>query len=348
MRIGILGLAHAHVVTYAQQWLANPAWDVKPVLAWDHDSARLTRQTQSLKIAAADSSQQLVDSPEIDAVIIGSETAYHADHVELAARAGKAIILQKPLALTLDQGQRIVKVIEQTGVPFTLAWQMRTDPQNLQMKQMVDEGVLGRVFMVRRRHGLPTQAWPWLASSWHASRELNRGMWADDACHAADFLLWLLGEPVSVMAQVATLHSPQVPDDQGAAIFRYADGTLAIVESSFTCLAAENTTEIIGEKGSIIQNYGDVPSCNHPREAVPSGLKWHLQGTPGWTYSDIPSPASHGQRIAGLAQPLAEFLHGRRPAIATAQEGLQALRMIAASYESSQTGRLVELASLSS
>ena len=87
---------------------------------------------------------------------------------------------------------------------------------------------------------------------------------------------------------------------------------------------------MIAEKGSIIQNYGDVPSCNVPRALENPGLKWYKGETGQWTVSGIPSPAGHGARIAGLAGPLAEFFHGRRPPIATAEDGRDTLRMIRA------------------
>ena len=268
----------------------------------------------------------------------------HAELVEAAAVAGKAIVLQKPLALTIEQADRIVAAVKHRNVPFSLAWQMRVDPQNIEMKRMVQSGALGRIYMVRRRHGLSTHVWPGFEDTWHVKPELNRGMWADDACHAIDFLLWLLGEPKNVTAQVDTLRSAKVPDDHGIAIFRYADGTFAEVVSSFTCLAGENTTEIVGEDGVIIQNYGDGPSCQVPHP--PGGLKWLRKGEKDWTVSPIPSPVSHGERIAALAPELAKFLRGQRGPICTAEEGRTSLKMTLACYRSSELGRTVELAEL--
>ena len=90
-----------------------------------------------------------------------------------------------------------------------------------------------------------------------------------------------------------------------------------------------------------MQNYGDVPSCNVPRPAEACGLKWYTVERQDWTCSDIPSPTGHGERIAGLAGPLAEFLHGERPPIATAEEGRTALRMTLACYVSVREGRRV-------
>ena len=342
--VGMLGLAHAHVQAYARQWAQRPELGVRVVGAWDHDATRLSEVAGALEVDAEADVDALLGRADVAAVVIGAETSMHAELVERAAAAGKAIILQKPMALTLEQADRIIAAVEAASVPFTLAWQMRVDPQNIEMKQLIEAGTIGRVFSVRRRHGLSTHLWgEWFTQSWHVRPELNRGMWADDAAHAVDFLLWLLGEPVSVMAEIDTLHSPQVPDDNGVAIYRYADGTFAELTCSFTCTAGENTTEIVGEKGAIIQNYGDGPSCNVPRPAGGIGLKWYIAGEDVWHESDIASPAEHGERIAGLAQPLAAFLRGEREPIATAREGRTALAMTLAAHDSSDQGRRVRI-----
>lgn len=343
IRIGILGFAHGHVGTYCGQWLKMPREQVQLVAGWDHDPARAADAAKKFELAAESSADALLARSDVDAVIIGAETSLHADLVEQSAAAGKAIVLQKPLALTLEEADRIVAAVERAGVSFTLAWQMRVDPQNLKMKELLDGGTLGRVVMVRRRHGLATHTWPDFEKSWHADPKLNRGMWADDASHAIDFLYWLLGKPESVSAEIATLINPRVPDDQGIAIYRYPDGTLAEVGSSFTCIAGENTTEITCERGVIIQNYGDAVSCGIPRPADAPGLKWYTTGARDWVESDIASPPSHGDRIAALAPEILAFLQGRRPAIATAAEGRDVLAMTLASYQSSNEGRRINL-----
>jgi len=343
-KIAILGFAHPHVGMYCAQWRKMPPQTVQLVAGWDHDALRLAENAVRLGIAAETSSAALLQRADIDAVIIAAETSLHAELVEQAAAAGKAIILQKPLALTLDQADRIVAAVHKHSVPFSLAWQMRCDPQNLEMRRIVRDGTLGRIYMVRRRHGLPTQLWTGFEDSWHVKKELNRGMWADDAAHAIDFLYWLLGIPLTVSAEIATLRNPRVPDDNGIAIFRYADGTMAEVMSSFVCLAGENTTEIVGERGVAIQNYGDAISCSIQRPAEAVGLRWFIQEENRWFHGASPTPANHGLRISALAGPILDFLQGRRDPIATAEEGRDVLRMTLASYQAAQTGRRVDIA----
>ena len=288
MKVAILGFAHGHMGMYCDVWRDRPDLGIEVVSVWDHDAARLADVAGKRSLRAFGDVAGLLSQDGVEAVVIGAETSLHAELVIAAARAGK-----NPVYRWRSPWRR--PTLSMTGVPFTLAWQMRVDPQNLRMKQLVQEGVLGRILMVRRRHGLSTHLWDWFENSWHAKPELNRGMWADDAAHAVDFIYWLLGPPRSVYAEIDTLVNPKVPDDQGIAVFRCANGVFAEVVSSFTCVAGENTTEIVGEKGCVIQNYGDAPSCGSPRSKDAVGLKWILRD--GKVDRPVPSPAGHGRRI---------------------------------------------------
>ncbi len=342
MKLGILGFAHGHVGAYMNQWRDNPELDIDVICGWDHDAARLKEKAEQFGFDPVVDERALLARAGVDAVVIASETSMHADLVEAAAAAGKPIVLQKPMALTLSEADRMVAAVENAGVPFSMAWQCRTDAQNLKIKEMLDAGVLGKIAMVRRRHGLSAHMWGWIYDSWHVDPKYNRDMFADDAAHPIDFMNWLFGLPDTVTAEMGTMIDERMPNDNGIAIYRYKDGPIVEVTCSFTCLAAENTVEIFGENGVIIQNFGDAPSCSVPHEGRP-GLKWMLNGDKDWTCSDIPTPAGHGERIAGLAGPLADFLHGKRPPIATAEEGRNSLRMVLACYIAGRDGRRVSL-----
>lgn len=342
--IGILGFAHGHVNSYCRRWVNEPELDADLVAGWDHDAERLEKAATDHGIAPCPTPEALLANPDVDAVVIAAETSRHVTLVEQAADAGKTIVLQKPVALTMAEADRIVDAVARTGVRFTMAWQMRVDATNAKMKELVQDGTLGKVFMVRRRHGLPVCLNPAFADSWHMSPAENRDIWADDAAHPIDFLYWIFGMPATVTAEIESLHDPRMPMDNGVAIYRYPGGPLAEVSCSFTNHACENTTEIIGEKGSIVQNYGDVPSCNVPRPEGAPGLKWFLQEDGDWTISELPVPeGGHGDRIAGLAGPLADFIRGDRPAIATAEEGRDVLRMTLACYVSIRQGSRVAM-----
>lgn len=344
VNVGILGFAHGHVDRYCMLWRENPEMGVNVVAGWDHDTARLAAAAGRYGFAPDVSLDALLVRSDVQAVIVAAETSLHADLAEKAAAAGKAIVLQKPMALTMSQADRIVAAVNKYHVPFSMAWQMRVDPQNTEMMRLIKSERLGRVLNVRRRHALSTHTWKGFEDTWHNSPVYNRDIWADDSAHPIDWINALFGAPESVTAEIVSLVNPKVPNDNGIAIFRYPNGPLVEVNCSFTCTAAVGTTEIICERGTIIQNYGDAPGAATPRpESDRLGLKWFDNDTRTWTVFDVPSPADQGVRISGLAQPIADFLNNHRGPIASAEEARTSLRMVLATYVSTIEGRRVSL-----
>jgi len=342
MKLGVLGFAHGHYGAYCTRWREDKGLGIDVVAGWDHDDARLKAAGGNHGIEARDSADELLRDRSIEAVLITSETSLHAELAEKAANAKKAIILQKPIALTLEEADRIINAVEKNGVPFTLAWQMRVDPENLKMKELVDSGELGRLFMVRRRHTLNFCLPDSCTSSWHVQAQYNRDIWADDAAHPIDFLYWMLGRPASVTAELGTLLRDSVPNDNGIAIFRYPSGLIAEVVCSFVCRGGENTVEITSENGAVIQNYGDAVTAPLRPEGVPA-LKWRFAGDTDWRSGEFPVFRNQGERLANLARPLSDFLHGKRPALATARDGREVLRYVIACYESNEKGVRIRL-----
>ena len=341
--IGIISFAHGHVGSYCTE--IKKRADAKVVAAWDDDLERGKKQSEAAGAEFVPNLADLLARKDITAVFIASETSKHAEHVIAAAKAGKNIVLQKPMAFTVEDCDAICDVIKKTGVKFSMAWQMRCDPQNQWMRDHVQSGKLGKITLVRRRHGLGTQLWgePF-TKSWHVSKELNLGMFMDDASHAADWLLWTFGKPESVTAEIETIVNPKVPDDTGVALYRYPNGMLAVLECPFTCVAAEDTVGIYAEKGSILQSYGDAPSCSNPPPPEGAlGLKYLNAGDKAWTSVDILTPKNHGMRIAGVAKPAVDFLLGHSEAIATADEGRTAALMVLNAYRSAKEGRRIKL-----
>ena len=340
-KVGILGFAHGHIFAYGGVWKEKPELGVTIVKGYDHDMTRGKESCEKLGCVFTGDISGILNDSDIDSVVISSETYYHAEYTEAAAKAGKTIICYKPMALNMEEANRIVSAVGKYRVRFSLGWQMRTDPHNIEVRQLLESGDFGRIFSLRRRHGLPTQKFANFDETWHVDPKMNRDIFADDAAHPADFVYWLMGMPDSVSATLTTMLNPKVVNDNGIAIYKYADGSLAEISCNFVSLAAENTLDIQCEKGTILLDYGDVPSTMVPHGT--KGLKWIKDGDADWTYSETPSPVSHGERIAWQAGPLADFLNGKRGAIATAQEGRDVLRMILACYISDEYGQRVDM-----
>ena len=283
----------------------------------------------------------LVARDDIDAVVVSSETLYHPNLCELSAAVGKAIICYKPLALPLADADRIVNAVEKYNVPFTVGYQMRVDPQNIKIKELIQGGAIGDIFVYRRRHGLATHNWAGFENTWHADPKLNRDIFADDSSHPIDMLNWIFGVPETVMAELTTMANPKVKNDNGVALFKYENGMIAEISTYFTCSAAEITTEVYGSRGAIQQYFGDGPSTRLPHGT--EGLKYFVEGDADWTLSGIPSPAGHGERILAQADPFADFLHGKRPPVCSVYEARDSLKMVLACYLSARTGQRVRI-----
>ena len=207
---------------------------------------------------------------------------------------------------------------------------MRVDPQNIKMKEIIESGKLGKLAIYRRRHSLATQNMGNFETTWHASPELNRDIFADDSSHPIDMMHWIFGMPETVSCEMSTIVNPKVPNDTGIALFKYANGMVADISCQFTTTAAEIGTEVYGSTGSIQQYFDDGPSTRLPHEGK-VGLKWYFEGDEDWTNSDIPSPKGHFERIINQAPFMAEFLKGG-PSVCTAEEGRDSLRLVMACY----------------
>lgn len=344
IRLGVISFAHSHVNAYIETIAGFD--DARVVAAWDDDAERGATQCAKYGIEREDDLDALLRRDDIDAVFVTSPTNQHAAHVVAAAQAGKGVLLQKPMALTLDDCDTIIEAIERYDVPFSMCYQMRADPVNQRIKALLDEGAVGNVAIVRRRHAIGALLQPAFAraGNWHIDPVQNMGMFMDDASHAADWFLWMLGRPTSVIAEIDNVVTSVAPDDNGVAIYRFGKGEMGILLNSSTMLAAEATTEIYGDKGSIVQNYGDAVSSQLPRPAGAAALKLYRAGASDWeVFPDLPADTPHANRIRAVPRPLIDYLQGKRGPLATAAEGRICIEMVLAAYESAREGRRVAL-----
>lgn len=344
INVGIISFAHGHVGVYCNQ-MKN--WDdVNLVATWDDNEERGKKNAENFGMDYTPHLEDLLGRKDIDAVIVTSETNKHGDHCVAAAEAGKHILLQKPMALSLSECDRIIAAVDKAGITLRMAFQMRCDPVNQYMKQLVEDGTLGKIGTLRRRHCLNllfNETFVTGPSRWHIDPVANMGMFMDDAVHAADFLYWFLGEPVSVMAEIDNVLTTCAPDDTGMAIYRFADNAFALLYNCSVTLGAEITTEIYGDQGVVHHYYGDgVSTPFAPADGVP--LKLYRRGTPQ-VFEEIKMaiPKTHGERIAAVPRPWIDQLKAEAAPNCDARGGKISTAMCLGAYESAATGRRVTL-----
>ncbi|MFN8442753.1 MAG: Gfo/Idh/MocA family oxidoreductase [Caldilineaceae bacterium] len=339
---GIISFAHGHSNVYCQKMLGFD--DVKLVRCWDDNEERGKAAADKFGMNYSPHVEDVLNDPAIQAVIVTCETNRHAEFVMAAAAAGKHILCQKPMALTLADCDRMIAACDKAGVKFGMAYQMRHDPSNQKMKELVDAGVLGRIGLLRRRHCIPvlfSDSFVNGPTRWHYDPVKNMGMFMDDASHATDFIHWMLGKPISVMAEIENTLTTIAPDDTGVAIYKFASGAMVELVNSSVTLAGENTTEIYGDKGVLIQNHDDlVSTSNAPTGAV--ALKLYTKEEPKWVDLGIPIPAQHGERLANVPRPFIDSIKYDTPVPVSGHDGRVSVEMVLGAYQSAREGRRVQ------
>lgn len=339
IRLGVISFAHGHIHRYLTEIATFD--DAEVIAAWDDDQQRGQENAEKYQLDWQPDLDQLLARSDIDAVFVTSPTNRHAEHAIAAANAKKHILLQKPMALSLDDCDAIIKAVAANDVKFSMCHQMRADPVNQQIKALLDNQAVGNVAVVRRRHAINVLLNPNFAKAgnWHIDPVQNMGMFMDDASHATDWFHWMLGRPISVMAEIGNIVTNVAPDDNGVAIYRFEGGIIGILLNSSTQLAAQSTTEIYGDKGTIQQDYGDAPSSHLPTNESP--LRLYQAGESQWQTFDFPIVPQHN-RISAVPRPLIDYLHGKQAPLATADDGRVAVEMVLGAYQSAQTGTRIQ------
>jgi predicted dehydrogenase len=318
--------------------------DVDLISAWDENQNRGQEACERFGMKYSPHIEDILNNPSIDLVMIGSETSRHAEHVEMAANSGKAILLQKPMAISLEDCDKIISAVERTGIYLGVAYQMRYDPSNQKIKYLVDNGTIGKVGLLRRRHCIPVLFNPGFINGparWHIEADKNLGMFMDDASHAADFIYWVMGSPVSVIAEIDNVLTNVAPDDTGVAVYRYESGAMVILVNASVTLAGENTTEVYGDQGVLIQNHDDLVSTMVPPPQGATALKLYRRDAPGWESIEMPIPESHGERIMAVPRAFLDAFKSDKPPAVTAREGKVSVEMVLGAYQSAKDGKRI-------
>ena len=173
------------------------------------------------------SNEELFADPEIDVVLIVTNNNQHHDLVIQAARAGKDIICEKPIAMNLAELDEMVKVVEECGVKFTIHHQRRLDPDFRTMKAVYDEGSLGDVYSVKSSlYGFNGNM-----HDWHVYISEGGGMLFDWGVHLIDQMLWMMpgAKITSVFADVRNVINFEV-DDYFKILLRFDNGVTGEIE----------------------------------------------------------------------------------------------------------------------
>lgn len=218
---------------------------------------------------AATDWQQVVERDDIALVDISTPGDSHPEIAIAAARAGKAILCEKPLANTLDEAESMQAAVEKAGVVNMVCHNYRRAPAVMLAKRMIDNGEIGEI---RHYRGTYLQDWvldPELPLLWRFRKEkAGSGALGDIASHSIDLARFLVGEITEVAGDLETFieerplvddpdqKGPVTVDDAAAAVLRFANGALGTIEATRLAAGRKNYNrfEINGTRGSLVFN----------------------------------------------------------------------------------------------
>lgn len=290
------------------------------------DTNRIIAETFARQYGAAayTDAETMLGRQDIDLVCICTPSGLHAGLAVMAAAAGKHLVVEKPIALTLADADAITLACRRHGVKCAVVHPNRFRPAIVQLRQAIVDGRFGKLSHIsanvrwNRNQAYYDQAF------WRGTKAYDGGVLMNQAIHQLDLMLWLMGPVRSVKAMTATRLRKMECEDVGAAVVEFAGGALGVIEAAATVYPRnyEETLAVFGERGTAVIG---GPTANWIRH---------------WTFEDMEQEAAdrflqeinrdpfgipgHQRILADMRDAVRE---DRAPAV-TAEDGRRALKLV--------------------
>jgi len=313
--------------------------ETRLVAVADIREARARRFAQEYGADAYIDYHELLARPNIDAVNVCVPSGLHASVAIDVMLAGKHVLVEKPIALSLADADRIIATAQETGQSLGVVLQNRYNSPMQQVRRLLDEGRLGQLYL-----GNACVRWyrpqSYYEDDWHGTWAMDGGALMNQSIHHIDALQWFMGPVKSAYAYTATLAHQMETEDVGVAVLRFCSGALGTIEGSTLTWPKnlEGSVSLFGERGSV--KVGGTALNRITLWKVDGELEREAEIL---TSQRVDPPTvygySHREVIRDFAQAL---IHGREPG-APGPEARKSLALVLAIYESARTGREVEL-----
>ena len=354
LRIGLVGagaimrLSHAPTLTRSA--------DARLTAVFDLDRGRAEALARDFSIPRCTNDlRALVEGDDVDAVIVATPNASHAEAVLAAAAAGKHVLCEKPLAIDIVDCRRMIEACAKAGVLLQVGFNQRFWSQVQIAKSLIDSGFIGKVHGFRSVYSERWNVYP-AATRYRYDLERSGGATIIDlTIHRIDLARHLLGEFASVCAELTHSVLPDAVDDNVWLLARFAAGARGCLSSDRFSPAIGDGTDIYGDDGTIhiateTQNpfhaaplavYTERPAAELPevlREAHYPDAWWKgFEG--GWIALRPPRRNPYDQQLAAFIA----GIRGGAPAAASGIDGLRAQEIVQAAYLSVRDRRWIDL-----
>ena len=309
------------------------------VAVCDNKPAALAAAMTSTGAAGFDSLEALLAGSDADVIVLATPSGLHPQQAIAAAKAGRHVLSEKPMATKLDEGLAMVRACRDAGVKLFVVKQNRLNKTVQLVKRAIEQGRFGRIFLSTVNVFWTRPQSYYDASPWRGRWDLDGGAFMNQASHYVDLLDWLVGPVDSVHAYTATLDRDIEAEDTGVLSARLRHGGLASINVTMLTYPQnlEGSITILGEKGTVKIGGTAVNQIDHWQFADPQPGDELVKG------SNYDSGS-----VYGFGQPLyydnvIKTLRGQASAEVDGYEGLRSLEILIAAYRSARDGQRVGL-----
>ena len=309
------------------------------VAASDDNGDRARELAEPLGIPWFMSYEKMLAEIESDVVTICTPSGLHPSQGVLAARAGRHVVTEKPMAISLKGADELVKACDESRVHLFVVKQNRLNEPVKMLKRAVEQGRFGRLFMASCTVFWARPQEYYEQAAWRGTWEFDGGAFMNQASHYVDLIQWLMGPVESVMAKTATLARKIETEDTGVAILRFRSGALGVIEvtmltyprnmeGSITLLGARGTAKIGGTAVNKVEHWEFA-------DAGPDDKRIRAM--------DSNPPSVYGYGHEGYYRNVLAVLRGDAKPETDGRAGRKSLELILGIYESARTGRDIPL-----
>jgi UDP-N-acetylglucosamine 3-dehydrogenase len=339
LRVGVVGCGAIAQRRHLPEYRARQDVEIFAVCDPNLDRAEDVRQIFGIRYAFSDLNEMLA-SPELDAVSVCTPNQFHAAMSIAALKAGKHVLCEKPMATSLEDARTMVETARANGVFLMIGHNQRFMAPHVKAKRILDSGILGKVltFSTTFGHSGP-ESWSIDGNkSWFFDKQKAFiGVLGDLGVHKMDLISWLLTDPVAeVSALTGTLDKAIPVDDNAIFIMKTAGGTLGALTVSWTYYPTEvNSTIIQCARGRILIGVDPtyqviVEHSDGTREMIETGK--------------MQSNSEGGQTHSGVIDHFVEGILSGKGHEIDGTEALKSLEIVFAGIRSAETGERVKLA----
>jgi len=284
--------------------------------------------------------RSMIETTDLDAVAIAAPNDLHYDVCLAAADAGKHVLCEKPLAVSLEEADTMVAACRRAGVVLMYGENLLFAPMYRHVRNLARRGEVGAPFLAKHSqcHGGPYSAWFWDVE------RAGGGVLLDMGCHSIHTLCWVLGEwPEAVTATLGRfLHGERTRgEDHATTVLHFTGGRMAVAENSWAMPGGEDRLEVYGPAGRLVADLERGPAIQAYQAPASETAADPAASRGGWRYLLYQEPWQFG--FPQELQHFVDVIGGQATLESSGDDGRRVLEIIYAAYESARTGRRVAL-----